>query len=167
MLTFLHFQLMFVWSVANSRCEPQFPCNGPCTMIHYMVAKWRPETQLRGKQTDAKNVLRPAFGDYVRQVVAIYSASGSTWTIEQVAVKLGSQGRGNGSALINIVELDEKYAGVLAIELETADMMTELLWLYHKHGFRNARKGLPKYIQGSFVRASIKKAISRLLIPGF
>jgi len=91
--------------------------------------------------------------------VAICSVEKDTWVIEQVAVNPGDQGRGIGSALLQRIERDASIAGARMLELDTAEIMTDLPRLYHRHGYSAARKGLPKHGRDQFTRVYMQKAI--------
>lgn len=113
---------------------------------------WLPEA------ASQKRVL-VAIDNSVIHGVAICAVSSGSWSIEQVAVNPRSQGRGIGSALIERIEQDATAAGVHILELDTAEIMTDLLRLYRRHGFEIARKGLPKHGRDQFVRVFMQKTI--------
>ncbi|MDX8355635.1 GNAT family N-acetyltransferase [Cognatiyoonia sp. IB215182] len=93
------------------------------------------------------------------QGVAIFSASETIWTIEQVAVKPSLKGHGIGRTLIHRVEHDAKSAGAHKLELDTAEVMTDLLRFYEKLGFTINRRGLPEHGRDNFIRVYMEKAI--------
>lgn len=93
------------------------------------------------------------------QGVSIHSDTKSSRVIEQLAVRPGNQGRGIGSALIEWIERDAKSAGVRALELDTAEIMTDLLRLYGRYDFEVDRKDSPKHGRDSYLRVFMRKTI--------
>ena len=91
--------------------------------------------------------------------VAVCSTGKETWVIDQVAVSPTEQGKGIGGALLQRVERDARGLGASVLELNTPEIMTDLLRLYHRHGFLAVRKGLPAHGRDQFTRVYMQKAI--------
>ena len=92
--------------------------------------------------------------------VAIFKDKGATREIEQIAVSPAQQGQGIGSALINWIELDGKRRGIEELALDTAEMMTDLIRLYQRHGFFIARKGPARHKLDDHPRVYMFKTIA-------
>lgn len=82
-----------------------------------------------------------------------------SWTIDQVAVHPEMQGNGLGSQMLNaIVELARRN-GIETLTLDTAKMMTDLVRLYEKHGFRVVKEGKPNHNKDDHIRVFMEKSI--------
>ena len=91
--------------------------------------------------------------------VAVCTAGGDIWAIDQIAVNPADQGNGIGSALLRRIERDAAGSGANALKLNTPEIMTDLLRLYHRHGFSAVRKGLPEHRRDQFTRVFMQKTI--------
>ena len=91
--------------------------------------------------------------------VAIFKDKGATRDIEQIAVAPAQQGQGIGSALINWIEADARSSVIEELTLETAEMMSDLIRLYERHGFRIARKGRARHALDPHPRVYMRKDI--------
>ncbi len=108
---------------------------------------------------DPERYMLVAVDNTVIRGVAICTARKNTWTIDQVAVAPGNQGKGIGSALIQRIERDAISEGAGELELDTAEIMTDLLRLYGRLGFTTIRKGPPKHGRDRFTRVFMQKPI--------
>ncbi len=92
--------------------------------------------------------------------VAIFNDDSLSRTIEQIAVAPEQQGRGIGSVLLNHLQKDAVAAGFKTLHLDTAEMMTDLLRLYERHGFRIIRRGPPTHGRDPHVRVFMEKSLA-------
>ena len=93
------------------------------------------------------------------QGVVIVTWDENGWTLDQIAVAPALQGSGTGSRLIRHVESEARAAGVPALSLDTAAMMTDLLRLYERHGFRETRRALPGHGKDEHLRVHLTKTL--------
>ena len=96
-------------------------------------------------------------GEIVGVVATRRHAAGLT--IDQVAVDPALQGGGLGGLLLDSVERVARDAGVEALTLDTAAMMSDLLRLYHRHGFEEVRRGPPAHGKDAHLRVHLRKAL--------
>ena len=91
--------------------------------------------------------------------VAIVAKEATVWTVDQVAVAPSQQGKGIGSLLLQHIEADARRAGVATLSLDTAAIMTDLLRLYERHGFRETHRGLPQHGLDQHLRVFMTKSL--------
>ena len=84
---------------------------------------------------------------------------GDTWSIDQVAVSPEMQGQGVGTEMLSSIEVLARNQGIIKLSLDTARMMTDLIRLYKKLGFRIINEGKPKHGKDSHVRVFMEKAL--------
>ena len=84
---------------------------------------------------------------------------GNSWSIDQVAVPPEMQGHGIGTRMLKEVEALARYRGITKLSLDTARMMTDLIRLYKKLGYRIINEGKPKHGKDSHVRVYMEKTL--------
>ena len=87
------------------------------------------------------------------------SRSSADLVIEQVAVRPDRQGEGIGSWLIETVERRAREDGLSALELDTAEIMQDLLRLYRRHGFELVRSAPPAHGNDAHLRVLMRKPL--------
>ena len=92
--------------------------------------------------------------------VAIFKDRGATRDIEQIAVSPAQQGQGVGSALISWIEANGRNGHIEELTLETAEMMSGLVRLYERHGFRTVRRGPARHDLDRHPRLYMMKVIA-------
>lgn len=95
------------------------------------------------------------------EIVGIVTTSrrGDELVIEQLAVDPTRQGAGIGSWLLKQIEQIARHDQVKALSLHTAEMMSDLLRLYNRHGFLETRKALPAHGGDKHLRIYMKKLL--------
>ena len=91
--------------------------------------------------------------------VAAVTRDGADWTIDKVGVAPSMQGAGIGSRLLRHVEAEARAAGASSLHLDTAAMMTDLLRLYDRHGFKEVRRGPPDHGRDRHIRVFMEKRL--------
>ena len=81
------------------------------------------------------------------------------WSIDQIAVSPAQQGMGTGSGLLREVEVIARQHGVRQLTLDTAKMMTDLVRLYQRLGFRVYREGGPDHGKDAHIRVFMEKSL--------
>jgi len=79
--------------------------------------------------------------------------------IDQLGVNPSRQGEGIGSWLIEQIEHTARSEQVTVLSLQTAEMMTDLLRLYTRHGFIETHKALPEHGDDEYLRVHMKKRL--------
>ncbi len=79
--------------------------------------------------------------------------------IRQLGVAPSRQGEGIGSWLLEQIEETARREQVKVLSLETAEMMSGLLRLYARHGFRETRKALPAHGNDEHLRVHMIKRL--------
>ncbi len=79
--------------------------------------------------------------------------------IDQLGIDPARQGEGIGSWLLENIEQTARSEQVKVISLQTAEMMTDLLRLYARHGFRENRKALPAHGDDEHLRVHMEKRL--------
>ena len=95
------------------------------------------------------------------QIVGIVTTSrqSDALIIGQLGIDPARQGQGIGSWLLEKIEQTARSEQVKAISLQTAEMMTDLLRLYARHGFRETRKALPAHGDDEHLRVHMEKRL--------
>lgn len=95
------------------------------------------------------------------EIVGIVTTSrrGDELVIEQLAVDPTRQGAGIGSWLLKQIEQIARHDQVKALSLHTAEMMSDLLRLYNRHGFLETGKALPAHGGDKHLRIYMKKLL--------
>ena len=91
--------------------------------------------------------------------VAVVERDGPRWTISKVGVAPSLQRAGIGSLLLRHVEAKARAGGASSLHLETAAVMTDLLRLYDRHGFREVRRGPPEHGRDRHIRVFMEKRL--------
>jgi GNAT superfamily N-acetyltransferase len=84
--------------------------------------------------------------------IIITSRRGDELVIDQLGVDPTRQGAGIGSWLLKQIEQTAR-------QLQTAEMMSDLLRLYSQHGFLETRRALPAHGDDKHLRVHMKKLI--------
>lgn len=92
--------------------------------------------------------------------VAVYSDRQTCRFIDQIAIRPACQGMGIGGALLDHIEQSALESGYDCLQLSTAEMMTHLVRLYKKWGFRIIRTGPPEHSMDSHPRVQMSKQIA-------
>ena len=79
--------------------------------------------------------------------------------IDQLGVDPARQGEGIGSWLLQNIEQTARSERMKVISLQTAEMMTDLLRLYARHGFRETWKALPAHGDDEHLRVRMEKRL--------
>ena len=91
--------------------------------------------------------------------VVVTSRQGDELVIEQLGVDPMRQGAGIGSWLLKQIEQAARQDQVKALSLYTAEIMSDLLRLYSRHGFLETRKALPAHGDDKHLRVHMKKLL--------
>ena len=97
------------------------------------------------------------------EVVGVVATSrrGDELVIVQLGVDPSRQGAGIGSWLLDQIEQTARGDQVKTLSLQTAEMMSDLLRLYHRHGFLVTRKAHPTHGRDNHLRVHMMKRLSR------
>ena len=79
--------------------------------------------------------------------------------IGQLGIDPARQREGIGSWLLERIEQAARSEQVTVISLQTAEMMTDLLRLYARHGFRETRKARPAHGDDEHLRVHMEKRL--------
>lgn len=82
---------------------------------------------------------------------------GNSWSIDQIAVSVKSQGQGIGSWMLERPEDLARSKGIEKLTLDNAKVMIDLVRLYERFGFVIVREGQPKHDKDSHTRAFMEK----------
>lgn len=91
--------------------------------------------------------------------VIITSRNNDELIIEQLAVDPKRQGIGIGEWLLKNIEQTARHEKVKVLSLQTAEMMTDLLRFYGRHGFKVVRKSLPAHGDDDHLRVHMIKRL--------
>ena len=80
-------------------------------------------------------------------------------TLDYLAVAPTHARQGIGSALLDWFDGHARAAGRGTVRLHTAEIMTHLVALYHRHGYRTERVGPPPHGQDSHPRVFMQKRL--------
>ena len=83
----------------------------------------------------------------------------ASFEIEVVCVNPSRQKQGIGSFLLDAVESMARARGLTRLSLHTTKVMTGLIELYEKHGFRIVREGPPHHGRDNLPRVYMEKEI--------
>jgi GNAT superfamily N-acetyltransferase len=95
------------------------------------------------------------------EIVGIVTTSrrGDELVIDQLGVDPTRQGAGIGSWLLKQIEQIARHDQMKALTLHTAEMRSDLLRLYNRHGFLETRKALPAHGDDKHLRVYMKKLL--------
>ncbi len=95
------------------------------------------------------------------EIVGVVATSrrGDELVINRLAVDPPRQGAGIGSWLLDQIEQTARSDQVKALSLRTAEMMSDLLRLYYRHGFLETRKALPTHGKDNHLRVHMMKQL--------
>ena len=79
--------------------------------------------------------------------------------IDQLGVDPMRQGEGIGSWLLKQIEQTARRDQVKMLSLHTAEMMSDLLRLYTRHGFLEIQRSLPEHGEDKHLRVHMKKVL--------
>ena len=102
------------------------------------------------------------FGGYRDDVmagVAAVSYTDSGWSLDLIAVDPSLQGKGIGRWLLEQVETAARDAGAATLVLRTAEIMTDLIALYQRHGYRETHRGPPPHGRDAYIRVFMEKRL--------
>ena len=93
------------------------------------------------------------------EIVGIVAVSihGEELSIDQICVAATRQGSGIGSWLLEQIEATAREKGITVLSLFTAEIMTDLLRLYERHGFVETARALPDHGEDNYLRIHMKK----------
>ncbi len=97
-------------------------------------------------------------GDCVVGAISTVRCTGEL-IIDQLAVDPGRQGEGIGSQLIKSLEQIAIGEKMNALSLQTAEIMTDLLRLYDRHGFVETHRALPHHGDDEYLRVHMTKKL--------
>ena len=80
--------------------------------------------------------------------------------IDQLGVDPRRQGEGIGGWLLERIELLAREQQFNSLALQTAEMMTDLLRLYSRHGFVETHRLLPEHGDDDYLRVHMSKQLS-------
>jgi len=135
-----------------------------------MRAAFDPYVQLLGRKLspDAykwleaaieNNDLYVAMEDSTIFGVIALTRDGQDLVIDQIAVHPKQQNAGIGQFLLEKVECLAYEHGQRSISLDTALMMNDLLRFYHRNGFKEVNRALPKHGKDPHIRVYLKKLL--------
>ena len=95
------------------------------------------------------------------EVVGVVATSrrGDELVIVQLGVDPSRQGAGIGSWLLDQIDQTARGEQVTALSLQTAEMMSDLVRLYRRHGFLLTRKALPTHGRDNHLRVHMLKRL--------
>jgi len=105
------------------------------------------------------NVLYVAMEDSTIIGVIACTRDGQDLVIDQIAVHPTRQNAGVGQFLLEKVESLAYEHGQRSISLDTALMMKDLLRFYHRNGFKEVNRALPKHGKDPHMRVYLKKLL--------
>ena len=91
--------------------------------------------------------------------IIITSRRDDELVIEQLGVDPTRHGAGIGSWLLKQIEKTARRDQMKALSLQTAEMMSDLVRLYNRHGFLETRKALPEHGDDKHLRVHMKKVL--------
>ena len=91
--------------------------------------------------------------------VVVTSRRDDELVIEQIGVDSERQGTGIGSWLLEQIEQTARRDQVTALSLHTAEIMSDLLRLYSRHGFLETRRALPTHGDDNHLRVHMTKIL--------
>ncbi len=95
------------------------------------------------------------------EIVGVIATSrrGDELAIEQLGVDPARQGGGIGGWLLEQIEQTARRDQLKALTLFTAEMMSDVVRLYDRHGFLVVRKALPAHGRDEHLRVHLKKLL--------
>jgi len=91
--------------------------------------------------------------------VVTTAVEGEDLAIGQIGVDPSKQGEGIGSWLIQQVEKVAREKNLETLSLETAEIMTDLLRLYERHGFKEVKRAPPAHEDDRYLRVYMSKRL--------
>ena len=91
--------------------------------------------------------------------IVITSHRDDELVIEQLGVDPRRHRAGIGSWLLKQIEQTARRDHMKALSLQTAEMMSDLVRLYSRHGFLETRKALPEHGGDQHLRVHMKKEL--------
>ncbi len=95
------------------------------------------------------------------EIVGVIATSrrGDELAIDQLGVDPARQGGGIGGWLLEQIEQIARRDRLAALTLFTAEMMSDVVRLYDRHGFLVVRKALPAHGRDEHIRVHMKKLL--------
>ncbi len=95
------------------------------------------------------------------EIVGVIATSrrGDELAINQLGVDPARQGGGIGGWLLGQIEQIARHDQIKALTLFTAEMMSDVVRLYDRHGFLVVRKALPAHGRDEHIRVYMKKLL--------
>lgn len=91
--------------------------------------------------------------------IATTSHTKGVFSIDQLGVNPTRQGNGIGSWLLGQIAETARKENAKIMQLQTAEMMGDLLRLYQRHGFVETHKALPAHGEDKHLRVHMEKRI--------